>query len=61
MHASSIPCGKSIMKAILYLVAALTIVGIAVAAPVETNTQDSCWCEPDFRGQKPRKSPSCCY
>ncbi|KAF9316453.1 hypothetical protein BG003_001978 [Podila horticola] len=53
---------KSIMKAILYLAAALAVVGITLAAPAPVEVAvESCWCEPVFQGQAPYKSPDCCY
>ncbi|KAG0328292.1 hypothetical protein BG000_000531 [Podila horticola] len=53
-----------VMRSILYLAAALAVVGITLAAPAPAPVEvaeEWCYCEPDFRGQKPRKSPDCCY
>ncbi|KAF9316454.1 hypothetical protein BG003_001979 [Podila horticola] len=53
-----------VMRSILYLAAALAVVGITLAAPAPAPVEVAekwCYCEPDFRGQKPRKSPDCCY
>ncbi|KAG0037388.1 hypothetical protein BGZ82_002630 [Podila clonocystis] len=52
------------MRSILYLTAVLAVIGITLAAPAPAPVEvaeESCWCEPDFRGQRPRKSPDCCY
>ncbi|KAF9376998.1 hypothetical protein CPB97_010476 [Podila verticillata] len=61
--AGASPASIQTMKAILYLAAALAVVGITLAAPAPAAevAQESCWCEPNFRGERPRKSPGCCY